>query len=270
MGFDRREFIKIAGLSALAGLGSRAAFELLSPGDLEATSKSYAANQGALTAKRWAMVIDMGKCLPEEGCTECMDRCHRIHNVPDYGNAKDEIKWIWKEAFAHAFPEQESEFLAERLHHEPFVVLCNHCAHPPCVRVCPTKATFKRKQDGIVTMDMHRCIGCRFCMAGCPYGSRSFNWRDPRGKNAQGEPFLKVINKEYPTRNKGVVEKCNFCVERLAQGKIPACVEACRHGALTFGDLADDHSEVREILREHYTIRRKPELGTDPSVFYIV
>ena len=79
-------------------------------------------------------------------------------------------------------------------------------------------------------MDFHRCIGCRYCMAGCPYGSRSFNWKDPR-------PFIKKINLEFPTRTKGVVEKCNFCEERLVQGLLPACVEACKEKALVFGDL---------------------------------
>ena len=111
-------------------------------------------------------------------------------------------------------------------------------------------------------MDFHRCIGCRFCMAACPYGSRSFNFRDPR-------QFIEETNKEFPTRMKGVVEKCNFCAERLAAGKQPACVEAS-DGAIAFGDLSDPHSEVRELLKHNYTIRRKQGLGTEPSVYYIV
>jgi molybdopterin-containing oxidoreductase family iron-sulfur binding subunit len=129
------------------------------------------------------------------------------------------------------------------------------------VRVCPTKATYKRP-DGIVMQDMHRCIGCRFCMAGCPFGARSFNFYDPR-------PYIKEMNMEYPTRTKGVVEKCTFCFERLAVGLKPACAEAS-NGAMVFGDLKDPKSEVRELLRTNYSIRRKPELGTLPSVFYIV
>jgi len=128
--------------------------------------------------------------------------------------------------------------------------------------VCPTKATFKRS-DGIVMMDFHRCIGCRFCMAGCPYGSRSFNWRDPR-------PFVQDVRKEFPTRMRGVVEKCSFCAERLAEGLPPACVEACKVKALVFGDLEDPNSEVREILQRHHSIRRKPELGTMPQIYYLV
>jgi molybdopterin-containing oxidoreductase family iron-sulfur binding subunit len=111
-------------------------------------------------------------------------------------------------------------------------------------------------------MDFHRCIGCRFCMAACPYGARSFNFRDP-------EPFIKETNKEFPRRMRGVVEKCNFCAERLAVGKLPACVEAS-NGILIFGDLDDPESEVRRALKENFTIRRKQSLGTGPSVYYIV
>jgi len=99
-------------------------------------------------------------------------------------------------------------------------------------------------------------------MAACPYGSRSFNFRDPR-------PFITDTNPAFPTRTKGVVEKCNFCAERLAVGKLPACVEAS-DGAIAFGDLEDPDSEVRMLLKEHYTIRRKQSLGTEPSVYYIV
>ncbi|OGR02490.1 MAG: hypothetical protein A2284_09910 [Deltaproteobacteria bacterium RIFOXYA12_FULL_61_11] len=143
------------------------------------------------------------------------------------------------------------------------MVLCNHCDNPPCVRVCPTQATFKR-EDGIVAMDMHRCIGCRYCVAACPYGSRSFNWRDPR-------PYLAGrINPQYPTRTKGVVEKCNFCSERLAEGREPLCVEACPKRSITFGDLLQPGSAVRELLRTRYTVCRKPTLGTLPHVFYLL
>jgi Fe-S-cluster-containing dehydrogenase component len=270
MGFDRREFLRIAGLSTLVGLGGASAFEILAPGELEA---GFQPTREGLTAKRWGMVIDSGKCLENGECKDCKTACHQFHNVPDYGNPKDEIKWIWKDTYQHVFPDRENEFLTDRLKDKQFVLLCNHCLHPPCVRVCPTQATFKRKSDGIVMMDMHRCIGCRFCMAACPYGSRSFNWRDPRGTDANGRPFIRHRNPEYPTRTKGVVEKCDFCVERLAKGQIPKCVETCekkRNRALIFGDLEDESSEVRELLRVNYTIRRKPELGTEPSVFYIV
>jgi len=113
--------------------------------------------------------------------------------------------------------------------------------------------------------DMHRCIGCRYCMVACPYGSRSFNWQDPRHA-----PNLHKPKSDYPTRTRGVVEKCNFCAERIDKGQIPACVEACKDKALLFGDLKDPSSEVSKALRSHYSIRRSPGLGTDPAVYYIL
>lgn len=254
---SRRDFLKVSGLCAL-GLGVKPAIDALAA---NATPRIIP-NANALVGTRWAMVVDTAKCHEKEDCTACMDVCHRVHNVPDIGNPKDEIKWIWQEEYENAFPGQYNEYVGKGFEHKPFMVLCNHCDNPPCVRVCPTKATWKR-EDGIVMMDMHRCIGCRFCMAACPYGSRSFNFTHPK-------PYIKELNPDYPTRTIGVVEKCHFCAERLAIGLGPACVEACEQKALIFGDLDDPHSEVREALHSHYTIRRKPELGTRPQVYYIV
>ena len=252
---SRRNFLKISGV-CLLGLGVKPVVDAFAKGE----QPQILPNPDALTAKRWAMVVDMKKCVDD--CKDCIDACHRTHNVPDLGNPKEEIKWIWHEHYGHAFPGQEHEYEAEEIEHKPFMVLCNHCDNPPCVRVCPVQATWKRS-DGIVMMDFHRCIGCRCCMAACPYGSRSFNWRDPR-------PYVKEINPNFPTRTKGVAEKCNFCVERLAVGLMPACVEACKHGALLFGALEEPDSPVREALRTNFTICRKPELGTRPQVYYIV
>lgn len=257
MKINRRGFLKIGGL-ALLGAVAVPTFDSLSSLGLPETKPS----EEALVGKRWAMVINLKACLTEDGCKDCIDACHRLHNVPDFGNPKDEIKWIWKVPYEGAFPQQEHEFMEEDLKGIPVTVLCNHCDTPPCVDVCPTQATWKR-EDGIVMMDYHRCIGCRYCMAACPYGARSFNWRDPR-------PFIDEVNPDFPTRTRGVVEKCNFCRGRLAQGLIPACVEACQEKALLFGDLEDPDSEIREILRSHHTIRRKPGLGTKPQVYYLV
>jgi Fe-S-cluster-containing dehydrogenase component len=256
MELTRREFLNIAGASTIVGiLGGWSAVEVLAPGELESRQSPQ-----ALTAKRWAMVVDT-KRMDEANARNCIEACHRVHNVPSIDDTKSEVKWVWLEPFEHAFPLSNHEYLAESMKERRFLVFCNHCDDPPCARVCPTKATWKR-EDGIVMMDQHRCIGCRYCMAACPYGARSYNWKDPR-------PFIKKGNPDYPTRSNGVVEKCTFCAERLDQGLMPACVEASK-GALIFGDLADSASEVREILRTHYTIRRKLSLGTDPSVFYMV
>ncbi len=259
MGIDRRKFIKLSGVAAL-GLAGHALGDSLSLSDSTTVKPSY---EHPLVGKRWAMVIDLQKCRQHEGCRDCITACHKEHNVPDFGNPKDEVKWIWEESFEHAFHEQELDYVGDELKHSHVLLLCNHCDNPPCTRVCPTQATWKREEDGIVMMDWHRCIGCRYCVAACPYGSRSFNWRDPR-------PFIKEIQPDYPTRMRGVVEKCTFCEERLAKGQLPVCVEACKEKALVFGDLEDPNSEVRELLQSRFAIRRKPSLGTHPEVYYLV
>jgi molybdopterin-containing oxidoreductase family iron-sulfur binding subunit len=257
MEFNRRAFLKIAGLTVL-GLSAKPGWEVFSKIDTPEVSPEAE----TLAQRKWGMGIYLQKCWKEEGCRICIDACHRIHNVPNLGILKEEIKWIWTEPYEKVFPEHEFEVTEEDYQRKPVLLLCNQCENPPCVRYCPTRATWKR-EDGIVMMDFHRCIGCRYCMAGCPYGSRSFNWKDPR-------PFIKNINIEFPTRTRGVVEKCNFCVERLSQNKIPACVEACKEKALVFGDLKDPTSEIREALKFKTLYQRQPELGTKPKVYYIL
>jgi len=257
MGMDRRRFVKIAGMAAV-GLASGAPTKLI--GQAEETPGE---RRPPLVGKRWAMVIDLRKCRKAEGCVDCINACHSAHNVPKFDNPKDEVKWVWKEPFEHAFEEQYYQYSDETVTGSLALLMCNHCNNPPCVRVCPTQATWKRSSDGIVMMDWHRCIGCRYCIAACPYGSRSFNWRDPR-------PNIEEITENFPTRMRGVVEKCTFCEERLAQGQMPLCVEACKEKALVFGDLEDPESEVRAVLGREFATRRKPELGTQPEVYYLV
>ncbi len=282
----RREFLKIAGISTLAGLGGQAVVGRFVTGDTPVTARAEGGHGPAShgdahqaqagghaaghaekpTGKRYGMVIDMRAFRANPGLAEkCVKACHSEHNVPNFPNKKDEVKWIWLTEYDKAFTEHSSYYRSAAIRQDKVPVLCNHCDKPPCVRACPTKATFRNK-DGIVMMDFHRCIGCRFCMAACPYGSRSFNWRDPR-------PFISETdrNPNFPTRMRGVVEKCNFCADRLAIGKQPACVEACGStGALVFGDLNDPGSEIRKVLQTENTLQRKPSLGTLPSVFYIV
>ena len=223
--------------------------------------------EGAADVKQYGMVIDTRKFMEKpELMKKAIDACITAHNIPQFPPElkKDEIKWIWEEPYENAFPDESNYHISKAFEESEFLVLCNHCLHPPCVRVCPTKATFKMKETGIVTMDFHRCIGCRFCMSACPYGSRSFNWQDPR-------PYIKTLNNNFPTRMRGVVEKCSFCEERLSKGLEPACVEACKEsGALVFGDINDEKSEIRQVLEKEFTIQRKPSAGTKPSVFYIV
>jgi len=260
---SRRHFLKIAGISAL-GLGSKPVLDAFAQEHGEGHGEKPKTQKGekALTAQQWAMVIDTRELSSAEDLEPIMEACHKAHNVPKLEDKRHEVKWIWEEEYHHAFPMKAAKFVSEDVEHSSFLVLCNHCENPPCCRVCPTQATFKRESDGIVLMDFHRCIGCRFCMAACPFGARSFNFRDP-------EKFIEEKNNRFPTRMKGVVEKCNFCAERLAVGEMPACVEAS-DGKIVFGDLYDPESEVRELIKTNYTIRRKQSLGTEPCVYYIV
>jgi molybdopterin-containing oxidoreductase family iron-sulfur binding subunit len=261
---NRREFLKIAGVSALTLILPQpwVAPQVVAAARSDAPRQSLSTPGAspALTAKCWAMAVDTAKC--PASCTECIDACHTVHNVPDFGRSKHEVKWIWREDFPRIFPEANHAYLPKAVRSMRPLVLCNHCANPPCVRVCPTKATFQRA-NGIVMMDYHRCIGCRLCMAACPYGARSMNYRDPR-------PFIGDIHPDYPTRTRGVVEKCNFCEERLVRGLMPACVLACREKALVFGDVENPQSEIRLLLEKRFNLRRRAGLGTKPQIYYLL
>ena len=246
MSHDRRLFLRMAGSAAVAA----------------AVGAAVGCAPDKTGRRRLAMAIDVRRCLDAHGCRACIDACHLAHNVPAIPERRHEVKWIWKEPFERTFAVEDADTLTTALRGRDVLVFCNHCDNPPCVRVCPTQATWKR-DDGVVTIDQHRCIGCRYCVAACPYGSRSFNWVDPR-------PFVPHATGEYPTRSRGVVEKCNLCEERLADGRLPACVEACPDHALLFGDVSDPASNIRKVLAERYAIRRKPELGTRPQVYYLI
>ncbi len=255
MDTSRRGFLKAAGAAAL-GVGGGAPLVLMS------ARGSTGGGEVSSSGIRWALAIDTQKCAEGSGCTACVEACRDVHNIPLIENVEEEVKWIWKEPLQKVFPHRVLSETGEEIRERPLPVMCNHCDNPPCVRVCPTKATWKR-DDGIVMMDQHRCIGCRYCVVGCPYGARSFNWSDPR-------PYIDKIRADYPTRTKGVVEKCTFCAERLAGGQLPACVEACQKvgGAMVFGDLNDEHSEIRQLVRANLVAQRKAELGTRPKVHY--
>jgi Fe-S-cluster-containing dehydrogenase component len=255
-GTDRRQFLKLMGASALLGVGSVAGI-----GAFQEVNAAETLSDPRILAKRWALVVDVWRLAIEADYERIVHACHRAHNVPRIAEPRHQVKWIWSEDYEHAFPGLASPFVSRRVAEKRFLVLCNHCADPPCVRVCPVQATFKR-QDGIVMQDMHRCIGCKFCMVSCPYGARSYNWLPPR-------EFLDSVEPEFPPRTTGVVEKCTLCYERLDSGLAPLCAEASR-GALVFGDLQDPASAVRSMIESRYTIRRRVELGTEPNVFYVV
>ena len=290
----RRDFLKIAGVSTLAGLGGTAVVDRLvsgsSPvqsraaheveftthgahgehgshgGEHEETTVHGHAEEVVKSGNRYGLVIDLRKFREDPALGDkVVEVCNHTHNIPQFPDKKDVVKWTWLTEYENAFTEHSQYHKNRSTLDNEVLVMCNHCDNPPCVRACPTRATFKNK-DGIVAMDYHRCIGCRFCMAACPYGMRSFNWRDPR----EGLDMNK-INRKFPTRMRGVVEKCNLCAERVGLGKQPACVEVCgKSKAIIFGNLNDPKSEIRKVLKTNYTIQRKPSLGTHPSVFYIV
>ncbi len=261
---SRRDFLKES--AAVLGLGAALPMVTSACSSLEAQGHGETASGTQL-----GMVIDMEKFRDPAVREACSEACRKHHNIPRIEDPEERIHWIWEEEFQHVFPDQVHEHTPEAVKTEPVMVLCNHCTNPPCVRVCPTQATWKRESDGIVMMDEHRCIGCRYCMAACPYGSRSFNWRDPR-------PFVETdadgnFLSEFPTRTRGVVEKCTFCAERLRDGLEPACVEAANRlveGAMTFVDITDPNSEISHVLQSQVTLNRRVSLGTGPNVFYLV
>lgn len=257
MKITRKDFLRLSGLSILAA-GGRQAIHAIAQHSTEDRATQTANAQPV----RWGMVVDLQKCREKDGCRRCIQACNDVHNIPQIANPAHEVKWIWTEPFPKVFPFAQTPYTQQEHAGIAVPLLCNHCADPPCTRVCPTQATWKR-EDGVVMMDWHRCIGCRYCMAACPYGSRSFNWQDPR-------PAITNINADFPTRTKGVVEKCNFCEERLARGEGPACAEACTEHVFVFGNLADPDSAPRQLLRTRFAIQREPELGTGPSVYYLV
>ncbi len=146
-------------------------------------------------------------------------------------------------------------------------VQCFQCENAPCIKACPTKATW-REDDGIVVVDYNWCIGCRYCQAACPYWGRRFNWNDPY------IPAEELTRKQHYLGNrirpKGTMEKCTFCIQRTRTGRLPACVEICPTGSRVFGNLLDPKSEIRFVLENKKVFRMKEDLGTDPKFWYFV
>jgi molybdopterin-containing oxidoreductase family iron-sulfur binding subunit len=243
---NKREFLKVVGGVLLAGGASSYGINLLT-----APTTRVADTTGSSTHRRWGMVIDLNKCLPD--CNECMVACRAENNVAFHNDPRWDIHWIRK--------------VRMRSKHSPaalektVLLLCNHCDYPPCAQVCPVKATFKR-DDGVVLVDHHRCIGCRYCVISCPYNARYFNFREN----------LDWPNKAYPKRSHGVAESCNFCVHLLDRGQEPACVATCKRigvEALTFGDINQPQSEVSQLIDKYSPKRIREDLGTEPKVYYV-
>lgn len=194
---------------------------------------------------RWGMLVDLNKCAPD--CDACVSACDKENGLPA-AKTPTSSQWIRK---------VELKDMRGQVRSVP--MMCQHCAEPPCVDVCPTGASFKRA-DGIVLVDRHTCIGCRYCMMACPYKARSFVHEPVTGQRP-----------EVP-RGKGCVESCTLCVHRIDRGRIPACVEACEaagHGALLFGDLNDPGSEIAKRVASYTTSAVRADLRLDPGVRYV-
>jgi len=224
---------------------------------------------------KYAMVVDLERC---QGCRACMEACKIENNTPQGA--------FWMHVFRleeGTYPDTKMSFLPRP---------CQHCDSAPCVKVCPVGARFKR-EDGIVLTDYDRCIGCRYCELACPYGVNYFNWEKPKDNY-----YLDFDNPDVaavtgglipPYKNpdldlpqgteermtaggghqKGVMEKCTFCVHRVEKSMLPACVETCPVNALIFGDVSDPATPISAYLNEHTHFQLLEEVGTRPSVFYV-
>ena len=244
-GFDplRRRFLSAA--AAAAGVTLAPGVTLY--GVTTAVSAAARGPEEPVTSSvRWGLLVDVNKC--RDGCNACVSACVEENGLRGNGRPETDAQWIRKVEL------RDPSTGATR----SLPVMCQHCAAPPCVDVCPTGASFKRA-DGIVLVDKHICIGCRYCMMACPYKARSF--------------VHEVIEdqKPYAPRGKGTVESCTFCVHRVDEGRMPACVEACAgagEDAMTFGDLNDPDSGISKQVAAYVTDQIRPDLGLDPGVRY--
>jgi Fe-S-cluster-containing dehydrogenase component len=209
--------------------------------------------------------LDISRCI---GCRRCVYAC-----VEENNQSRDpQVHWIrvlrMDKAHGVDFAHADEYYEAEQVPEEGkfyVPVACQQCEDAPCTKVCPTGATWAEK-DGIVVIDYDWCIGCRCCMAACPYGARHFNWKTPSIAATDVNPSMHYLGNR--PRQKGVVEKCTFCIQRVRAGRYPACVEVCPVGARKFGNLLDPDSEIRYIIEHKRVMVLKEELNTMPKFFY--
>lgn len=200
-----------------------------------------------------AIGIDLHRCV---GCNTCVLACKMQNNVPD--------GMLWNRVLTEncdLFDDAEGTY--PNLSRTYLPLACQHCENPACERVCPTGATYK-DDKGRVEIDYDKCIGCRMCMAACPYNARTFNWNEPVRATGAGYGDARV-----PERARGVMEKCTLCKERTDEGAEPMCVHCCPADARVFGDLDDPDSAVSRLRREQSAEVLLEEKGTRPQVFYV-
>jgi Fe-S-cluster-containing dehydrogenase component len=287
---ERRAFLRTAAAgAALASLAAcsgpsmeeffRKHFRELTPDQLKRTlARAEAANkerfgrattvtaEGPMEGVVFGYGLDLSRCI---GCRRCVYACVKENNQ---SRQHPQIHWI-------RVLQMEKEHGVDLTHAEHyydpatvpqpgkfyFPVQCQQCRNPPCVKACPTQATWK-EQDGIVVIDYDWCIGCRCCMSACPYGARHFNLADPTLPAAELNPAQHYLGNR--PRPKGVVEKCTFCIQRARNGRYTACVEACPVGARKFGNLLDPESEIRRVMETKRVFVFKEELATHPQFYY--
>lgn len=221
---------------------------------------------------KWGMVIDLDKCT---GCGACQVACCMENNIPPskQEEARNGRTILWMEIIAIS----EGSNSHEKMRFLPRP--CFHCENPPCVKVCPTGATYKN-EEGFIAQIYSRCIGCRYCTNNCPYTAKYFNWTKPEWP----EEMKKSLNPDVSIRPKGIVEKCTFCHHRYLKAKeqvkiegrslqqgdyVPACVESCPAEAMYFGDMEDPVSQVSVLAESPRAFKLQEDLGTEPKVIYL-
>jgi molybdopterin-containing oxidoreductase family iron-sulfur binding subunit len=230
----------------------------------------------AVKGANWGMMIDVGACI---GCRRCLHACKLENNIPD---APSNMHWIDLFELENTRPVSEVENIpplrsdidytdAPKPGYWYMSFNCFHCENPPCTKVCPTGATYK-DEDGLVLVNYDFCIGCRYCMAACPFNARRFNWWSPEHPPSRTSPIdgtIVSLNEDVPLRQRGVNEKCTFCVHRVRKGNpVTKCVEVCPVSARHFGDFNDPESEVSRLLETVRTVRIRENLGTNPKLYY--
>ena len=279
---DRRGFLRGLGLGVpmLAGAGialpQRAEASSISPAPPSPLSQLGSAEQDLIIRlqrdleralqkpvdqRKWVMVIDLRKCT---GCNGCVNACRSENALPPGVVYRAVI-----EEETGSYPNVSRKFLPKP---------CMQCDNPPCVAVCPVEATYKRP-DGVVAIDYDRCIGCRYCITACPYGARTFDFGE---YYTRGTPAMQPYETKRPSFDYGEAwtrrgtgspvgntRKCHFCLHRVEQGVLPACVTTCIGRATFFGEANDPESLVSQVISRPNAHRLREELGTRPSVYYL-
>ena len=291
--YSRRDFIRMASVAALSGFGLSGVSckkadleEFLQKHYLEMTEeqkketikrleekylKKYGkqftvSTQGAKPGTLWGYGLDLSRCI---GCRRCVYACVKENNHSRYNPQLHWIRVLRLPDGSLINLEKAEHYYDPSLVPEPgyvyMPVQCQHCENPPCVKVCPVHATWK-EPDGLVVVDYNWCIGCRYCIAACPYKGRVFNWAEPNIPAEELNTAVHYLGNR--PRYKNVVDKCTFCVQRVRQGRYPACVEACPTGTRKFGNLLDPNSEIRYLIDHKRVFRMKEDLNTEPKFYY--